>query len=191
MKPFSFLNPLFNYIDGGKLFRQPFQILYYIIGIANALLMVFAMSGVIDMYRYYSGAIYVLFFFMGLVSLALAAFSVLYWFRRAAELKEHLKDGERFQAIPAVANLIIAGGEWFGITAAVFTFCLGIIGAIVIPLAVDYGAGASFLGAISIAIVGPIVSYILLILSRLFGEQILAIGVIANNTTRIARNTEN
>ena len=43
-KVLSILEPLFNYIDGGKLFRQPFRILYYVLGVVFGLGIIYGVT---------------------------------------------------------------------------------------------------------------------------------------------------
>lgn len=189
MSKFSFLEPLFKYIDSGKLFRQPLQFIYYAIGILVALYVLYRLADVYDMASYIGGVYYLYAVLMTLVAIAAAIFTVLFWFRRSGDLIKDMPENARFQAIPAVSNLVITAGEWFGLVGAGVTFCAGIFGAILLPWN-SYNVGEAILDMLAIAVIGPIVSYLLLLLFRLIGEQILALGVIANKTNRIAHNTE-
>lgn len=186
----KFFGPFFDYIDSGKLFRQPFQFLYYLIGVLLALVILFRIADLYDGASYMGGVYYVFCVLMTLVLLAMTFFTVVYWFRRASTLIDDMPEKARFQAIPAVSNLIITFGEWLGLFAGVVTFFAGLFGAILLPWGNNYYIGFSFLQFLGVMVVGPIVSYLVLIILRLVGEQILAIGVIANNTRRIAKNTE-
>lgn len=189
MNTFSFLDPLFRYIDSGKLFRQPLQFLYYAFGVLMALLCIYGLVELYDKFRYADGIIYVYLILMTIVCVALAVFTVIFWFRRAGDLIKDMPENARFQAIPAVSNFLITWGEWIGIVGAVFTFCAFILSAIILSWS-NYHAGEAFLSSLGGAIVGPVIFYLILLFFRLIGEQILAIGVIANNVKRIAHNTD-
>lgn len=184
----SILDPVLNYINDGKLFRQPFQVFYYLIGIACGLGCIYYIKYVFDMISYMKGIAYLYAVLVSLVLLATAALSVIYWFRKAADVNREVPENARFMAIPAVAGFIITLGEWAGLVGAAITFCVGILTAIILPMAVDYKAGEMFSVGLAIAIVGPIVSYVTLIVYRFIGEMILAVGNIANDTRKIAEN---
>ena len=183
------LDSMFRYIDSGRLFRQPFQILYYVFGVLMALFSLYSLSYWYDLSEYAGGVMYVYMFLMGLVVIAIAAFTVIFWFRRAGDLINDMPNNARFQAIPAVSNLLITFGEWLGICGAIVTFSGGILGALLLSWDA-YDSGDAFLGFLAMAVIGVIICYLILVFFRLIGEQILAIGVIANNTRKIMHNTE-
>lgn len=186
---FKFLDPLFKYLDGGKLFRQPFQILYYVIGVLGCFGTLYYIVQVFDMVSYMKGVAYLYAVLMAIVCIAAAVFTLVYWFRRAKEVNCDVPDNARFLAIPAVGGFVITFAEWFGIVLAGIVVCGGILSALILPLAVDYEAGKVFLYGLAMAVGGGILGYIIIILGRLFGEQILAIGAIANDARTIAKNT--
>ena len=186
---FSFLNPLFNYIDGGKLFRQPFQLFYYLIGIVLALVQLYGIVKVFEIVEYLKGIAYLYAFLMSIVLIVSAFITIVFWIRRAQAINIDVPEDARFLAIPTVGGLIITIGEYLGIVGSFVTFCMGILSAIILPFAYKYGGGEVFLSGICLAVGGVIVSYIVLICMRLIGEQILAIGNIANDTREIVNNT--
>ena len=186
---FNFLDPLFKYLDGGKLFRQPFQILYYVIGVLACLGTLYCIVKFFDTVSWMKGIAYLYAVLMAIVCIATAVFTLLYWFRRAKEVSCDVPENARFLAIPAVGGFIITFAEWFGLVLAVICVCGGILSALILPLAVDYLAGQMFLSGLGMAVGGGILGYIIIILGRLFGEQILAIGAIANDARTIAKNT--
>lgn len=187
---FKSLNPLFNYLDGGKLFSQPFRILYYAIGVLTCLSCLAGIAEAFDYIKYMKGIAYVFAVLISIVLIGAAVFSLLYWFRRASEVNSDVPENARFLAIPAVGGLVITFAEWLGIITAAVGVCVGILTAIILPFAVSYGGGEVFLSGLGLAVGAAIGGYIIIVLGRLLGEQILAIGAIANDTRAIARNTD-
>lgn len=183
---FSFLNPLFDYFDSGKLFRHPFKLFYWIIGIFFCLFCLYGIAFVFDYIKYMSGFAYVWAILMTIILLVLAVITLAFWFKRASQLNEEAAVNARFQAIPAVGVLIINISQWFCIVGTIICVFGGILGAIILSLSVDYGAGSIFWGGIATAIFGTLGVYLFMLLIRLLGEQILAIGSIANDTRKIA-----
>lgn len=185
-KYFSFFNPVFDYLDSGKLFRQPFRILYYIIGLTIALGCLFSIGLVFDFIKDFNAAAYIYAVVGVMVLVASAVFSFIYWWKRAQDINTDVSQKSRFQAIPAVSGLIINLGEWIGVVGAAITFVMGVVGAVILPMAEKYGNSHIFWKFIMIAVLGPIVAYIFWVIFRLIGEQILAIGTIASETRKIA-----
>ena len=182
----SILDPVFRYIDSGKLFRLPFQILYYLIGVLCAIGSIWGIARVFELAKYMEGIAYLYAILATVVFLIAGALSVIYWFRKAKFVNWDVPENARFLAIPSVAGLIITFGEWLGLVGAFVMFCLGMLTAVILPFAVRYNPGGEFLAGLGMAILGPIFSYIALVFYRFIGEMILAVGNIANDTRRIA-----
>lgn len=188
MKPgLSFFDPVFNYVDSGKLFRQPFMWLYYIIGILEFVGCIWAITYVFDYIRYLNGGAYVFAILMVIACLAAGIFSLFFWFKRTKKIKENVPEHARFLAIPAVSTFIIHCGECNGIVVGFLGFCFGIFAAILLPITGN--GGDFFLIGICIAIVSLIVGYLIILFNRLLGESIFAIGAIANDVHHIKKNT--
>lgn len=173
----SLLDPMFNYIDNGRLFRQPFMWLYYLLGVLFA---IGIFIGIIELFGDMkrmdaSGKFGII--LDAIIMLAACVFSVIYWFKRAPEVGKIVKPGSRFVAIPAVANLIRCLGEYTGILIGVGGFLLMLIAV----LTEEY-LGFSF-GHILLV---PVVGFIIVVISRCVSESMLAMVSIANDTHELA-----
>lgn len=187
-KILSILEPLFKYIDGGKMFKQPFKVLYYVFGVLTCLGCLYFITQVFDMVKALNGGAYVWAILMLVVLLAAGVFSLIYWFKRAKLVGCDIPENTRFLAIPAVAGLTITFGEWMGLVVMFVGGLWGLLFAILMPIT---GNGAdAFLVGLAITAGSIIGGYLTIIFFRLLGEQILAIGAIANDTSVIAKNTK-
>lgn len=174
----KFLNPVFNFLDSGKLFKQPLMYLYYAIGAA---LCVFGFIKIIenfDGFSYYPGAYKFFIILMMFVLLAACVFTLLFWFRRANDLKKERFEDTRFIAIPVVASILRTFGEYLGILVAYLAVCYGVLSCLILSF-----EGVEYLkvGLISI-FGGAIAGYMIVVFFRYSAELILALAAIANNT---------
>ncbi|MCM1032266.1 MAG: hypothetical protein NC405_00755 [Odoribacter sp.] len=181
MSFFNLLDPMFKYIDGGKLFRQPFMWLYYVIGVLTAFLCVYGVVQIIDMFKYAEGMGTLGLIFIMLVLLAMAVFSVIYWFKRAGDINNETPRGARFFAIPAIANLVRCFGEWASIT-------FGIGGAVIALFAWIFASKYFNMGGEGIfaVVIFPVAGYVFIIFTRFLSETILATASIANDVHELA-----
>lgn len=178
----AILKPMFDYIDSGKLFRQPIQWLYYVLGVIFAIALLASISRTAEFFDL-GGTMVVVAVLVIILQIALAAFSVLFWIKRGDDMAHDTAVGARFVAIPAVANIIRCFGEFAGIVIAIFGIYVGVIAGIFWLFSSwrDY-VGCPFL----IAIGGPVVGYLILLINRFFAESMLAIASIANDTHELA-----
>lgn len=185
----SFLDPIFNYLDSGKLMRQPFKFLYYALGIISAIIFLFYIKNLYELTEFMNFLGTVWSIFMTIIVLLAAIFSCMFWFKRASNLDDYIPRNARFLAIPAVSHLIINLGEWVLIILGPTSFIFGLTAALIFPIASEAG-GSFFFKQFMIVAVGSLVgSYIIMLICRLIGENLLAVANIANNTKKIVENT--
>ena len=112
----TFFNPVFAYIDTGKIFRKPFVWLYALIALFNALLPFIILYGIIDrgLFTYLDGGQIFGVILLWLVIVAAAWFSVLLWWNRMAKVSGLTRDNDDFVATPVIAHLLQTFGEWLG-----------------------------------------------------------------------------
>lgn len=182
-KFFSILNPMFNYVDSNKFFRQPFKWLYIIIGLLNILLPIYAIKMVSDAWEWVTGGLRFGLVLVILVAIALAYMGMAIWFKRCKDLNLEAKGSSRFVAIPLVANFIQTAGEWLGAM-------LGVGGFAIVLLLLNFGGSELryyFHTYISVAglVIYPIGGYIIVLMSRFLAEGCLALASIANSAKSI------
>lgn len=180
----AILKPLFDYIDSGKLFRQPIQWLYYAQGVVFAIFMLYSISLTSYMFKIGGIAIVVAVFII-ILMIALSAFSVLYWFKRGNDVGIDTPKGARFVAIPVIANIVRCFGEYVGIVMAVSGVFIGVFAGIFWLFSKELQYIMDICPFILI-VVGPVVGYLHLLFNRFISEMMLAIASIANDTHELA-----
>lgn len=180
----AILKPLFDYIDSGKLFRQPIQWLYYALGVVFAIFMLYSISLTSVMFKIGGIAIVVAVFII-ILMIALSAFSVLYWFKRGNDVRIDTPMGARFVAIPVIANIVRCFGEYVGIVMAVSGVFIGVFAGIFWLFSKELQYIMDICPFILI-VVGPVVGYLHLLINRYISERMLAIASIANDTHELA-----
>lgn len=184
-KFFTFIKPYLNYIDAGKLYKQPFKILYLIIAVLMLLFPLYALYELFSSMRGASAGLVMIGIVAWLIIAGAGWFSFQFWWNRAGQISDTSKEGDEFVATPVISTLIQNTGEWFGSYLAVvgFLFCL---------LSVFIGgANAGFLyrltgmhtdvwGLISM----PIAGFLIIVGSRWIAEMYRALVSIANNTKK-------
>lgn len=180
----AILKPLFDYIDSGKLFRQPIQWLYYALGVVFAIFMLYSISLTSVMFKIGGIAIVVAVFII-ILMIALSAFSVLYWFKRGNDVRIDTPMGARFVAIPVIANIVRCFGEYVGIVMAVSGVFIGVFAGIfwLFSKELQY---IMYICPFILIVVGPVVGYLHLLINRYISETMLAIASIANDTHELA-----
>lgn len=180
---FNILDPMFKYIDKGKLFRQPFMWLYYLLGVVTAIMCLYRLGDIFDAFKYTKGSVTVFLILLIPLIFVIAIFSVLYWFKRATQVNANMPANSRFFAIPAVANLIRCLGEWAGIVVACAGAYMSLFGSILAQNSfIGNYASYGFIGVV----ICPIVGYIIIVLTRFLSESTLALASIANDTHELA-----
>ena len=190
-KLFAFFDKVWNYIDNGKFYREPFRWLYAVIAALNLLFPLYVIYMDSRILKFLSGGevfacvlIFLLFIFLGIMSAHL-------WFNRQKKVKEYLQEDNDFVAIPVVSHFIQTLGEWLG-------FYLGVGGCIISFLFVIFwlysyvgdilGGGFRHIGSGFIrVIIYPIMGLLVVVSGRLLAELYRALASIANNTKRFVK----
>lgn len=180
----SILDPMFSYIDKGKLFRQPFMWLYYLIGSVLAIACLYGLTNVFDGFKHSRGGVTFFLILMIILLLAVAVFSIMYWFKRATQVNTGMPKNSRFFAIPAVANLLRCLGEWSGIVLACAGAYISLFASILASNDPMFSQIASY--GFAGVVLFPIFGYVLIVFTRFLSESTLAIASIANDTRELA-----
>ncbi|MDR2359610.1 MAG: hypothetical protein LBD87_07440 [Prevotellaceae bacterium] len=188
----TFFNPVFAYIDTGKIFRKPFGWLYGLIALFNALLPFIILYWMIDynLFTYLDGGQIFGLVLLWLVIVAAAWFSVLLWWNRMAKVTKLTADTDDFVVTPAFAHLLQTFGEWLGCYVAI----VGALSALLTWIFIDatvvellfsqMGLGGVFSRGITGIIIAPIYGFLILIVFRFAAEISRALASIANNTKK-------
>lgn len=184
-KFFHLLDPVTDYIDSGRFFRQPLMWLYYIIGVLTALVPFYAIYKFADLLKWLDGGDVFRAILVWLIFTAVCVGLMLLMFNRAGRLNALMPTDSKFVAIPAIANIIRTFGEYLGLFIGIF-FPLAMIIAADSRIAYELDIYEASLAQFIYLIIS---GFLLIVFTRFLSEAILAIAEIANKTDRIARNT--
>jgi hypothetical protein len=114
------------------------------------------------------------------------------WWDRKSKIKNFA--ASEFIATPIFAEILQTFGEWTGTLIGIIGAGVGLIAAIVLGDAADslFGAiGLEFMsfGAV-VVIIGPVIGFFFIIVSRFIAEQVRIFAALANNTKEIAVNVK-
>lgn len=187
-KFFTMIKPYLNYIDEGKLYKQPFRILYQVIAVVMLLAPFALLYQLIDtgIFKHGTAGMIVAFILIWLVVTAAGWFSFQLWWERAGQLSQTSQEGDDFVATPVVSNLLQTFGEWLGSYMAVVGFLATLIAMIFMGNTAGLGlipgisGGNGLWGLISF----PIAGFITIIVFRWLAEMMRALVAIANNTRK-------
>lgn len=185
-KFFTFIQPYLNYIDGGKLYKQPFRILYQVIAVLMLLFPFFFLYQLIDS-GLMDGApanIVVAAILIWIIIDVAGWLSFQLWWMRALQLNQTSREGDDFIATPVLSNLLQTLGEWLGSYMAIVGFLITLIGLIFM------GEAMSIVNLIVPVMGGwgliyfPVAGFIIIVIFRGIAEMIRALVAIANNTRK-------
>lgn len=185
-KFFTLIRPYLEYIDSGKLYRQPFRILYRMIAILMLVIPFAVLFQLIEtnFFKYGSGSMVIGMIYIWLVIAAAGWFSFQLWWNRAAQLKQTSAEGDGFAATQGLATLIQTVGEWFGSYLAVVGFLLTLLAMIFLDGNMRFipgmGKGFGWPGLVLF----PVYGFMALIVCRWIAETMRALAAIANNTRK-------
>ena len=175
------LGIVLDYVGGGDIFRKPFKWLYWLFGAIFALGLIVLIVALFEPFKYLEAGGKIGLILDALVLVVAAAFSVLYWIRRAKEVENVVDTNARYIAIPIIAHLNRTMGEFFGLL-------FGVFGTVLVLLAVLFGVRELLPADLGlILIIGcPIVGFINILFSRFVSESLSVVTSIANDTRVLA-----
>jgi hypothetical protein len=187
---FTFSKPYLEYIGKGKIFN-----LLYVVMAAISLLLPFviivmvAKSGIFQ----YGGAKYIGAFIFSWLFIAFACWIgfQLWWDRRSNV--STVADSE-FVATPVFSGILQTAGEWLGTLIGIIGAGVGLVAAIFLGDESSYlfrsiGLGFLNFGA-AVIIIGPVIGFFIIIITRFLAEQLRLFAALANNTKDIAANVK-
>jgi hypothetical protein len=187
----TFFNPVFAYIDTGKIFRKPFIWLYGIIAILNAVLPFIVLYKMIDFFKFLEGKQIFGVILLWIVILGAGWFSFQLWWNRMPKVGNLTSANDDFVVTPAYAHLLQTLGEWIGCYIAIVGSIAALLAWLFIGesaveilglLGINFG-GVLGLGAAGI-IIAPVYGFLILIAFRFVAELSRALASIANNTKK-------
>lgn len=187
-KFFTLIKPYLNYIDEGRLYKQPFRILYQVIAVLMLLAPFALLYQLIEtgIFKYGTAGMIVAFILIWLVVAAAGWFSFQLWWERAGQLSRTSQVGDDFVATPVVSNLLQTFGEWLGSYMAVVGFLSTLIAMIFMGSTSDLGVipGIGARNGLMGLIYFPVAGFIIIVVFRWLAETMRALVAIANNTRK-------
>lgn len=184
-KFFTFVKPYLNYIDSGKLYKQPFRILYQVIAILMLLVPFVVLYQLIDtgLFKFGTGGMICGALLIWLIIAAAGWLSFQLWWNRAAQLKMTSVEGDDFVATPVLSNLLQTFGEWLGSYIAIVGFLATLLALIFMGGNLSVIPGWGGYGALGL-ILFPIYGFVIIVVFRWMAEMMRALVAIANNTRK-------
>lgn len=193
MNPLQPIQKYLNYIDSGKLYKQPFYIIYALFAILHAIFPIAIIIGAQEYGELLSlsdGNLELIWAFWAiwLVVVVVCIIGFAIWWHRKEQVKEITSESDDFVAVPAVAHLIKTFGEWFGTCFAILGFLFVILGRLFLGDNLNILSnilGIDFLGnGLLDAFLAPLIGFGWIVQSRVIAEILSSFPIIANNTKR-------
>ena len=188
---FTFSKPYLDFIGKGSIF----SIIYFIMAVINLFIPFFLLYKAIDSgFFSYVEAKYVFAFILTWLVVCFACWISfqLWWNRRK---KVAVLASSEFIAIPIFSEILQTFGEWLGTVIAIVGAGGGLLASLFLGNDVDYlfgMMGMEFMNfGVMIIIIGPIVGFFIIIISRVLAELFRIAAALANNTKEIAGNIKN
>lgn len=189
-KFFDSIKPYLNYIDEGKIYREPFSWLYLIMAVLNLIFPIYVLYLAIDNNIFDAGAKYVIVFLLIWIVILIASWiGFQIWWDRRTNVTGITTGKDDFQATPVFSHFIQTSGEWIGTWIAIVGFGTALITTLFLGDEARFftqSTGIGFLGTGFLSIIlMPVYGFLIIIASRFLAEQFKAIAAIANNTKRL------
>jgi tetrahydromethanopterin S-methyltransferase subunit G len=182
----NFSKPYLDFLGKGKLFG----IVYIVMAIINLILPFVIIYQVVNVGLFESGqAKFIITFILSWIVIAFACWvGFQLWWDRKSKIKE-LEESE-FIVTPIFSELFQTFGEWIGTLIGIIGAGVGLIATIILGDYASYlfrAIGLGFLpSGIIVVIAGPLIGFVIIILSRFIAEQIRLFVALVNNTKNIA-----
>jgi hypothetical protein len=186
---FTFAKPYLDFIGKGKLFN----LFYFIMAVINVLLpfviiIMAAGKGIFE----YGGRLATAFILSWLVIVFACWIGFQLWWDRRLQVTR--VESSEFIATPLVSEIFQTFGEWIGTLIGIIGAGVGLIAVIIVGDDAEYlfdaiGLGFMGFGALVI-IIGPVIGFSIIIISRFLAEQLRLLAALVNNTKEIARNVK-
>jgi hypothetical protein len=186
---FTFSKPYLDFIGKERLF----SLVYIVMAAINLVIPFVILYLVIDSGLFSFGAKYVFaFIFTWIVIIFAFWIGFQLWWDRRKKLND-LATSE-FVATPIFSEILQTSGEWLGTVIGIIGAGGGLIVTIFIGNEARYylpGILGFLQYGILTVIIGPVIGFFIIILSRFFAEQLRILAALANNTKEIAANIKN
>jgi hypothetical protein len=184
---FTFSKPYLNFISSGKLF----SLIYFVMALINPIIPFVILYKVIDSGFFSLGAKFV---FAFILAWFVILFACLIGFQLWWERRKNIKNigATEFVATMFFSELLKTYGEWIGTLIGIIGAGGGLLASIFLGNDVDYlfnVIGLEFMRfGVMIVIAGPIIGFIIILVSHFLSEQFSLWVALTNNTKEIAVN---
>jgi len=187
---FTFAKPYLVFIGKGELFG----LVYIVLAVINLIIPFAILFLAIDSGFFRYGAKYVLaFIFVWLVIVFACWIGFQLWWDRRKKIT-YLATSE-FIATPIFSEIFQTFGEWLGTLVGIIGAGGGLMAALFLGDEARYLFSAMGMGFMSFGlltvVIGPVVGFFIVIISRFLAEQLRILAALANNTKEIATNIKN
>jgi len=184
---FTFSGPYLEFIGKEKIFG----LVYIVMAVINLILPFAILFQVINSGFFEFGAKYVFaFIFTWLVIVFACWIGFQLWWNRRKKLTSI--GTSEFIAISTFSEILQTFGEWLGTLLGIIGAGGGLIASIFLGNDLNYLFNAIGIGfmrfGVAVIIIGPVIGFFIIIISRFIAEQLRVLAALANNTKEIAVN---
>ncbi|MEJ5307008.1 MAG: hypothetical protein WHT27_01745 [candidate division WOR-3 bacterium] len=188
-KFFAFINPYLKFIDNGDFFKKPFLWLYTFLALVNLIVPIYILYVAIDNKIFDGGAKYVFIFLTVWLIITFASWvSFQLWWDRRFKVVSISKIGDDFVVIPIFSHFLQTVGEWIGTWLGIVGFLSSLLVSLILGEEGSYFMQSLKLDFLSLnfvfIVLMPVISFLIIIVTRFLSEQFKAIAMIANNTKK-------
>lgn len=186
---FNLIDPIIDWIDNGRFFKDPFKWIYTLFAVLNLLFPLVVLIGAVQKDIFSAPGKFITAFILLWLLLAFAGWvGFQIWWNRKDKVMKTSVENDRFVATPIFTHLIQTAGEWAGFLYAIIgcggsIILLVILGKDANSLAALTGTDIVSFGASAI-IMAPITGFLVVVVSRVIAELYRALVEIANNTRK-------
>src|SRR5690625_2618434 len=103
---FNFINPYLSFIDSGKIYRQPFSLLYAVLAALNILFPLYVFYLAVDNSIFDAGAKFIIVFLLSWLIIAFAGWvGFQIWWDRKSNVSQITTNNDGFVATPVFSHL--------------------------------------------------------------------------------------
>ncbi|HPS58420.1 MAG TPA: hypothetical protein PK514_09970 [Spirochaetota bacterium] len=188
-KFFTFIKPYLNFIDEGRMFREPFRWVYILFAAVNLIMPLYVFYQAVDNGIFRAPAKYITIFIVVWLIIGFAGWvSFQIWWNRKDKIKDTFSESSDFAATPVFSHFIQTLGEWSGTWIGLVGFTIALLSTLLLGndgRGFTRMLGMDFISSgIASIILMPLYGFLIIIVTRVLAEQMKVLIGIYNNTKK-------
>src|SRR5690625_7665319 len=118
-----FIDTFLSFIDSGKMYRQPFSLLYAVLAALNILFPLYVFYLAVDNSIFDAGAKFIIVFLLSWLIIAFAGWvGFQIWWYRKSNVSQIISDHDSFMATPVFSHFLHTAWYWMGTWIRIFRY---------------------------------------------------------------------